>query len=122
MDIFQLEQNALFWYLMWNMSRCKWTDNSKVKCYIFQYELNFQNIDTALRMLHQSEDLEARSLSIQCLLKIDRVDLALKEIKKMQEADEDATDATVTQLALAWVSMAVVRSASLLSRNIAYQK
>uniref|UniRef100_A0A914VXG5 Coatomer subunit epsilon n=1 Tax=Plectus sambesii TaxID=2011161 RepID=A0A914VXG5_9BILA len=63
-----------------------------------------QNIDTALRMLHQSEDLEARSLTIQCLLKIDRVDLALKEVKKMQESDEDAT---VTQLALAWVNMGV---------------
>jgi len=66
--------------------------------------MNEQNYDDALRILHQSGALEAQAATIQCLLKIDRVDLAVKEMKKMQETDEDAT---VTQLALAWVNMTV---------------
>ena len=37
----------------------------------------FQNIDDALRALHLSESLECRAATIQCLLKIDRVDLAM---------------------------------------------
>jgi len=62
------------------------------------------DFDAALRILHQSDDLECIGFTIQCLLKIDRVDLALKTLKSMQEKDEDAT---ITQLAIAWVNMAV---------------
>nr|CAB3232870.1 coatomer subunit epsilon-like [Phallusia mammillata] len=68
---------------------------------IYYHELNY---DSALRILHSTESLEASALTIQVLLTINRVDLARKEVKAMQEADEDAT---LTQLAQAWFNISV---------------
>ena len=67
--------------------------------------VNQGNLEAAYRILHTSESLEALAFSIDILLKIDRVDLARKKLKEMQEKDDDAT---LTQLAQAWVNVATV--------------
>nr|SVE72457.1 EOG090X0A8E [Daphnia similis] len=65
---------------------------------------NENNYETALKVLHQSDNLECRALMLQAQLKMDRVDLAKKELKSMQEIDDDAI---LTQLASAWVNLTV---------------
>lgn len=63
------------------------------------------NLDGAYRYLHASESLEAMAFMVDILLSLDRVDLASKKLKEMQEKDDDAT---LTQLAQAWVHTAMV--------------
>ncbi|KAI0235681.1 Coatomer subunit epsilon [Lamellibrachia satsuma] len=68
---------------------------------MFYHEANF---DAVLRTLHQSESLECAALMVQTYVKVDRVDLAKKELKRMQETDEDSI---LTQLAQAWFNLAI---------------
>lgn len=62
--------------------------------------LHEQLMEDAMRVLHQSNSLEALALMIQTYLKIGRMDLAEKELLNMRKQDEDAT---ATQLATAWI-------------------
>ncbi|XP_053214024.1 coatomer subunit epsilon-like [Panonychus citri] len=60
--------------------------------------------DAGLRVLHASDHIECIAMMLQIYLMLDRVDLARKELKKMQEKDEEAT---LTQLAQAWINIYV---------------
>ena len=59
------------------------------------------NLEAALTLLNNANHLECLALKLTIYLKMHRVDLAKKVLKQMQERDDDAT---LTQLAQAWIN------------------
>jgi len=68
---------------------------------VYQFEGNFVE---ALKCCHGAQSLELMALSIEIFLKMDRPDCAEKQLKEMMNIDDDAT---CTQLAQAWVNLAL---------------
>lgn len=68
---------------------------------LYAYEENY--ID-ALKCCHTGATLEMMALSVQVYLMMNRPDQAEKQLKAMSAADDDAT---ITQLATAWVGLAL---------------
>eukprot|EP00736_Rhodelphis_marinus_P003141 Rmarinus@m.28662 len=58
--------------------------------------------EEALGVLHSCSDLDALGLRVYVLLRMDRANLAAKELQTMQAADPDST---LTQLAEAWIAL-----------------
>lgn len=85
------DEDTVYSKVMWLLSAAN----------VYYNEALYEN---ALRAVHGaikiSPDLECFALQLQCLLKINRVDLAKNTLVKMQEKDDDAT---LTQLASAWL-------------------
>jgi len=66
--------------------------------------LEAKNLKEALKYVHKShESLEHLAVTVQIYLRIDRLDLAAKQVKAMQDIDDD--DA-ITTLATAWIHIA----------------
>jgi len=79
-------------------------NNQLIQLIVGEIYAQEQSVEDALKCLHASSSLEGLALLIQMYIKIDRVDLAEKELKNMNKMDADAT---ATQLATAWVYTAL---------------
>mmetsp|Transcript_14086 Transcript_14086/g.17462 ORF Transcript_14086/g.17462 Transcript_14086/m.17462 type:complete len:297 (+) Transcript_14086:126-1016(+) len=81
--------------------------NNTLKLIAGQIYLQLGEIKEALKIIRSDATLEMLALKIQIYIKIQRVNLAEQELAKMQDRDDDST---LTQLATAWVYLALGES------------
>ncbi|KAF0769404.1 coatomer subunit epsilon [Aphis craccivora] len=92
-----------------NMQYFEWINlKSEPKSYIqkrleFYFEI-FRTRILGKMVLKNDDSLEGLTLSLIIYLRMNRVDLASKEFKKLKEKDEDAT---LTQMAQVWLNLAL---------------
>lgn len=67
------------------------------------------------RILHNAESLELRAFTLQCLLAMNRPDLARKQLKALQDIEDDST---LTQLAQAWLNLSEVSKTTIPSEAL----
>lgn len=65
-----------------------------------QMYFNEGNFKQALKLTHNAENFESMTMTVQVYLKIDRLDLAEKVVRSMQEIDDNDT---LSQLASSWL-------------------
>lgn len=75
--------------------------------------------ESTLRVCNSASSLECSALAVQTLIQMNRVDIATKEMKKIQELDEDAT---VAQLAFAALNIAMADTKSVQTAYYIYQE
>lgn len=77
------------------------------------------DFESTLRVTNSASSLECSALAVQTLLHMNRVDIATKEVKKMQDTDEDAT---VSQLAIAALNVAMADDKSVQTAQYIYME
>ncbi|XP_055314287.1 coatomer subunit epsilon [Sitodiplosis mosellana] len=85
------DEDTVYSSIVWALSAASVYYNEQL------YENALSLVHTAIKI---SPDLECLATQLQCHLKINRLDLAKGTLSKMQEKDDDAT---LTQLATAWI-------------------
>lgn len=75
--------------------------------------------ESTLRITNSASSLECSALAVQTLLQMNRIDIATKEFKKMQDVDEDAT---CSQLAFAALNIAMSEEKSIQTAYYIYQE
>jgi hypothetical protein len=65
------------------------------------------NLKEAIKSVRNAANMEQHALLVQLYLRMDRLDLAQKQVKQMKSLDEDGV---LTMLASAWTTLAAVRT------------